>query len=214
MQDVDLLKMQARWRTLTGALGVDAAAAQPVFAELVAQYEGNGRAYHNLTHVRQVLASAMELADEAVDWTAVQLAIWFHDVVYVPGAPDNESQSARFARRILHGWQLPDELIDAVEQLILATALNGTIPDHPDVSLIQDADIATLGWPPDAYRRYAQAIRREFAHVPEEAYRHGRSQILTYFLQQERLYRTDHFFTRLEKPARTNLQQELMELGN
>lgn len=214
MQNVDVLKMQARWRTLMGVLGVDAAAAQPVFAELVAQYEGNGRAYHNLTHVWQVLASAMELADEAVDWTAVQLAIWFHDVVYVPGAPDNEAQSARFARRILQGWQAGEALIVAVEQLILATALDGEPCPHPDAPLIQDADIATLGWPPDVYRRYAQAIRREFAHVPEEAYRHGRSQILTHFLQKPRLYRTDHFFTRLEQPARTNLQQELMELGN
>ncbi|MBX3058184.1 MAG: hypothetical protein KF770_17110 [Anaerolineae bacterium] len=212
MQDVDVLRMQARWRALTRELAVGEEAAQAVFAELVAQYEGNGRAYHNLTHVRQVLTSAMELADEAVDWTAVQFAIWFHDVVYVPGAPDNEAQSAHFARHILQDWQAGEALIVPVEQLILATALDGERCPHPDAPLIQDADIATLGWPPDAYRRYAQAIRREFAHVPEEAYRHGRSQILTYFLQQERLYRTDHFFTRLEDQARQNLKQELMEL--
>ncbi|MCL4265017.1 MAG: hypothetical protein KJ069_17505 [Anaerolineae bacterium] len=226
MQKADLLEMHNRWFLLIRGLGVNAVTAESVFGELMAQYEADGRseaasgeseaasgrAYHNLTHVQQVLTSAEAVAGQAVDWTAVQLAIWFHDVVYVPGAPDNEAQSAHFARRILQSWQLPDELIDAVEQLILATALNGTAPAHPDVPLIQDADIATLGWPPDAYRRYAQAIRREFAHVPEEAYRHGRSQILAHFLQKPRLYRTDYFFARLEAQARANLRQELVEL--
>ncbi|HRQ38435.1 MAG TPA: hypothetical protein PLD25_11020 [Chloroflexota bacterium] len=219
MQDVDIRNMQVRWRSLVGSLGVAAAADDSVFVDLVARYEANGeaeaasgRAYHNLTHIQQVLQSADMVAEQAVDWTAVQLAIWFHDVVYVPGAPDNEAQSAHFARRLLQSWQADESLIVPVEQLILATVLNSEASPHPDAPIIQDADIATLGWPPDDYRRYAQAIRREFAHVPEEAYRHGRSQILTYFLQQERLFRTDYFFARLEQQARANLQQELMEL--
>lgn len=212
MQDVDLQEMQDRWVSLMEGLEVGAATAVTVFGELTVQYQANGRAYHNLAHVQQVLTSAEAVAGQAVDWTAVQLAIWFHDVVYVPGAPDNETQSAHYARRLLQSWQLSEQIIQPVEQLILATALNGTAPHHPDGPLIQDADIATLGWPPDAYRQYAQAIRREFAHVPEEAYRHGRSQILTHFLQKPRLYHTDYFFAHLEAQARVNLQQELAEL--
>ncbi len=222
MQKADLLEMHNRWFALLRGLGVNAVTAEADFWELVGQYEtaageseaAADRAYHNLTHIQQVLTSAEAVAGQAVDWTAVQLAIWFHDVVYVPGALDNEAQSAHYARRMLQSWQVDEVLIVSVKRLIMATALNGTAPDHPDAPLIQDADIATLGWPPNAYRRYAQAIRQEFAHVPEEAYRHGRSQVLTHFLQKPRLYHTDYFFARLETQARANLQQELAELDN
>ncbi len=211
-QSFDLQEMRSRWVSLVGELGVSEHVADSVFGELAAHYQTDGRAYHNLAHVQQVLTSAEAVAGQAVDWSAVQLAIWFHDVVYVPGAPDNEAQSAHYARRMLQSWQLSEPIIQSVEQLILATALNGAAPHHPDAPLIQDADIATLGWPPDAYRGYAQAIRQEFAHVPEEDYRHGRSQILTHFLQKPRLYHTDHFFTHLEAQARVNIYQELQAL--
>jgi predicted metal-dependent HD superfamily phosphohydrolase len=192
-----------------------------VFGEIVASYgavgepeAASGRAYHNLNHIWQVLQSAAEIKELARDWTAVQLAIWFHDVVYEPGAADNEEQSANFAREKLQALGISEQTIRAVEQLILATKLNGTAVTHPDAPLIQDADLATLGWPPADYDRYAQAIRQEFAHVPEREYRIGRAQLLTHFLQQPRIYRTDRFFAKLEAQARQNLEREREEMRN
>ncbi len=87
MQKVDLLEMHNHWFALLRGLGVDAVTAEADFWELVEQYEAGeaattvARAYHNLTHIQQVLTSAEAVAAQAVDWTAVQLAIWFHDVV-------------------------------------------------------------------------------------------------------------------------------------
>lgn len=204
--------LQERWQSLARETGVAETAAQTVFAELVALYEADGRVYHNLTHVQQVLIWATAVREQAVDWTAVQWAIWFHDVVYVPGSPDNEVQSAQFACRALQKWQVKEALTAAVEQLILATVFSGPVCPHPDAPLIQDADIAILGQPPAVYGQYAQAIRQEYAHVPDDAYRHGRGQVLAYFLQQERLYQTAYFFTLLEEQARLNLRQELAAL--
>jgi predicted metal-dependent HD superfamily phosphohydrolase len=212
MEANEVMDMQERWHSLARDMGVDDTAAQTVFAELVALYEADGRAYHNLTHIQQMLIWATAVREQAVEWTAVRWAIWFHDAVYVPGAADNEAQSAQFARRVLQKWPAEEVFIAAVEQLILATVFNGRVCPHPDAPLIQDADIAILGQPPAVYRQYAQAIRQEYAHVPDDAYRHGRGQVLTYFLAQKRLYQTAYFFTHLEEQARHNLRQELAAL--
>jgi len=212
MQANELATMEERWLSLARELEVDETSAATVFAELVALYEADSRAYHNLTHIQQMLTWATAVREQAVEWTAVQWAIWFHDVVYVPGAADNEAQSAQFARRVLQNWQAEEALTAAVEQLILATVFNRPVCPHPDAPLIQDADVAILGQPPVVYQEYARAIRHEYAHVPDDAYRHGRGQVLTYFLGQQRLYQTDHFFRQLEEQARHNLNQELAAL--
>ncbi len=87
----------------------------------------------------------------------------------------------------------------------------GTAVFDPDTCIILDADLAILGAPPAAYDLYAQAIRQEFAHVPEAEYKEGRAAILTYFLNRERIYHTDLFFNDLEGQARRNLGRELSQ---
>lgn len=210
--------MQQEWRALMTRLGVNKAEGQRVLAALAARYEADGRAYHNLAHIQQVLQAAAEIKALAVDYTAVQLAIWFHDVIYVPGAADNEAQSAHFARTTLPQLALAAAQIQAVAALILATRLASVVDRaagavaHPDAPIIQDADLAILGQAPPVYDRYAAAIRQEFAHVPDAGYRNGRAQILTHFLEQPRIYHTEQFFVKRESQARQNIQRELESL--
>lgn len=223
MSESDVVEMQKGWQLLMHSLPINGVATETsataaVFGDVKAQYCADGRFYHNLAHIKQVLASAQEVAGLAEDWTAVQLAIWFHDVIYKPGAADNEEASARFALKALGGWGVPEKMLQQIEQLIMVTKLGETAVATtavagPDALIMQDADLATLGAQPAAYDQYAAAIRQEFAHVPDADYKHGRAHILTYFLQRKQIYQLPHFYQTLESQARQNIQRELALLA-
>src|SRR5690606_27767387 len=89
------------WLALMDRLGVPAGPATAAFHTLVGYYQEGERDYHNLSHVRQVLAQVDELADHATDPDIVRLAAWFHDAIYDPLASDNELRSAECATEML-----------------------------------------------------------------------------------------------------------------
>lgn len=204
-----LASLARRWDELMAAFGVPPAQARPLLADLASRYTVRGRHYHNLDHVRQVLETIGEFQALARDLLAVQLAAWFHDVVYSPRANDNEARSAAYARAALRQLGLPAATIDRVSDLILATASHQAAGDDVDAHLLLDADLAILGAPPAQYDRYAQAIRQEYAWVPEATYRTRRQEVLARFLAWPRLYHTPPLFAAREVQARQNLTREL-----
>jgi predicted metal-dependent HD superfamily phosphohydrolase len=204
-------QLQTQWVRFVGGLGVNPAAAYPVFDRLVAAHSEPHRHYHNLEHVVEVLKVVGRLAKLADDPTAVQFAAWFHDAVYDPTSKTNEADSAELARVNLGELGIVPELTAKVATLILLTTHAAT-PDSPDANVLLDADLAILGAGEARYRRYADAIRREYAHVPDEAYRAGRAAVLEGFLARDRIYRTDVLFLEGEATARRNLAAEIQHL--
>jgi len=100
-----------------------------------------------------------------------------------------------------------------IRQLIQATQLGHTVPAGPNFHVLLDADLATLAADYDEYNEYAQAIRQEFAFVPEEQYRIGRRQVLTSFLERERIFLTEAMYQQHEQAARNNIQREIDSLS-
>ena len=116
---------------------------------------------------------------------ALVLAILFHDAVYDATRKDNEAASARLARLHLTDLGVAPGMIARVEALILATRHGGeAAADDHDMALLVDLDLAILAATPERYAAYAAAIRREYAHVPEDQFRTGRAAVLTGFLAQ------------------------------
>ncbi len=206
---LDLL--QTQWVRFLESLGVAPAAAYPVFDRLVAAHAEPHRHYHNLEHVGEVLKVVGRLSRHCADPAATALAAWFHDAVYDPTAGDNEARSAELARTELTALGLEESRLERVAALILATD-HRERPADPDRDVLLDADLAILGAGEARYRRYAEAIRREYAHVPDAAYRAGRAAVLERFLARSRLYRTDALFLEAEAAARGNLAAELADL--
>jgi predicted metal-dependent HD superfamily phosphohydrolase len=99
-----------------------------------------------------------------------------------------------------------------VRRLVLLTAGHDPDPDDRDGALLCDADLAVLGAPPQVYDRYAAAVRREYAHVPEPAFRAGRAEVLARLLELPALFRLPPTAARWERPARDNLTRELAAL--
>lgn len=188
--------------------GRDGAAVQ---AALNKGYGEASRAYHNWTHVGAMLSGLDDTRGELpdVDLDAIELAIWFHDVVYDAHAKDNEAQSAALFRKNAGG--LEPQLVDHVAALILATASHEAC-DDPSAQLLLDLDLAILAASPSAYDRYAAAIRSEYAFVPDDLWRTGRTDVLRRFLDRPYIYQTARFRP-LETPARDNLAREIAALG-
>lgn len=171
------------------------------------------RRYHTVAHLRDVLDRIGELAEPHHDRQLVALAAWYHDAVYriPPGQPDNEEASARLAEHELAGHLDPDQVCQ-VARLVRLTADHRVAADDADGALLCDADLAVLAADEDAYRRYTEAIRAEYAHVPHGRFRQGRREVLTALLEQGRLFRTRRG-ARLEERARQNVAAEIDRLS-
>jgi len=176
-------------------------------AELAAAYAEPQRAYHDATHIAEVLRWFDRVADD-VGWqdpAAVYAAIVFHDAVYVPGATDNEARSADWLRRTA----LPCDR-DRAAALIELTASHGHIAEvDRDAALFLDSDMAILGAAPAAFDAYDAAIAREYSAVPAEAFRAGRARFLAGVLAQPRIFLSEYFHARLDAQARVNLARAL-----
>ncbi|MCP4357862.1 MAG: hypothetical protein GY796_07595 [Chloroflexi bacterium] len=207
--------MQSVWQELVTTVVhlLNQTAANHLFDDVVVRYGEDGRYYHTLQHIQQMLTDVAPLKCEVENWTAVQYAIWFHDVVYVPGANDNEERSAAYTCDALDKMGIC-QFTDQVEGMILATKLQAAAVTDPDTQILLDADLATLGSPPHKYRQYAQAIRHEFTFVPLPDYCQGRIKILSQFLQRPQIYYTERFYDKYESQARKNLLHEISQLNN
>ena len=71
--------------------------------------------------------------------------------------------------------------------------------------MLLDLDLSVLAAAPDRYRAYAQAIRQEYAAVPDALYRPGRRRVLEGFLARPQIYRTERLRALWEASARANL---------
>jgi len=100
-----------------------------------------------------------------------------------------------------------------VARLVGLTAGHATRDDDPDGELLCDADLAVLAGNPDEYAAYTAAIRREYAHVPDDAFRGGRTQVLKALLELPSIYRHAPLRAAWEDRARANLEAELKTLS-
>ena len=190
---------------VTWPLGEDLA---DVRDALLAAY-ASGRGYHDTRHLAEVLDRVDELraAGETFDVVAVQLAAWFHDGVY-DGQGGAEERSAQWALDALRGR--PDA--DEVARLVRLTEHHRPADDDAAGCVLSDADLAILAAPPERYAEYAADVRGEYAHVPDDLFRQGRSAVLRDLLTKPSLFHTRHARTHWESRARANVEAELARL--
>ncbi len=180
---------------------------------LTVAYADPGRGYHDLLHLEEVLARLDELADAGVrfDPLTVRLAAWFHDAVY-DGEPAAEERSARWAEEALPRAGVRPEAVAEVARLVRLTERHNPDPSDPDGAALCDADLAVLASPPQRYQAYVDGVRREYASVPDPAFRAGRSGVLRALLYRPQLFTTGYAQEHWEPAARSNVSRELASL--
>ncbi|MGJ8638625.1 MAG: HD domain-containing protein [Opitutaceae bacterium] len=195
-----------RWMAICKRLGVGSEYALQLWDLLLSAYAEPSRHYHNLEHVDHMLGWLDRSGDRTDE---LEIAIWFHDVIYDPMATDNEAQSAAlFESRM--GEYLPEAFTESVIRLILATDIRRARGTQADEQLMVDIDLSILSAEPEIYQAYTEAVRREYAMVPDAKFKAGRREVLQQILSCP-IYRTDLFLDR-EPLARRNLEIELARL--
>jgi predicted metal-dependent HD superfamily phosphohydrolase len=181
---------------------------------LLGRWSEPQRHYHTVAHLAAVLDVVDEFPGLAPHPERVRLAAWLHDAVYDPRAlgDANERDSAEFAAGLLAALGVPAGPAGEVARLVRLTAGHATDAGDPDGELLCDADLAVLAGDEQAYAAYAAAIRREYAHVPDDGFRAGRGRVLTALLELPSIYRLEPLRAAWEKRARANLERELKEV--
>lgn len=221
MQNAPLAeRFQSLWQRLGAEDGAGVAAAG---ARLLALYAEPARAYHNQTHLEDVLAkldwaqSALMQSGEisGLDGTerrrlfdTIELALFYHDAVYDAKSKDNEAQSREMMKRDATAFGINNALIADAARLIDLTAHHSTAA-RLDEKIMADCDLAILGAAPEEFKKYDTAIRTEYAHVPAPLYAAGRAKVLQGFLDTPQLFKTRAFADNFDAAARRNLAAAL-----
>ncbi|MFP5336561.1 MAG: metal-dependent phosphohydrolase [Actinomycetes bacterium] len=181
--------------------------------DLLRRWAEPHRGYHDVLHLAEVLDRLDDLSrdGEPVPVEAV-LAAWFHDAVYTGAPGDDERASAELATSELRALGVPERVCDAVEALVLVTAGHRPAAGDPAAGALCDADLAVLASATERYEAYVAGVRREHAHVADDAFAAGRAAVLRDLLARPTLFTTAAGRRRWEAPARTNLATELRSL--
>ncbi len=203
--------LQQRWLDLFSHVEPNEVVSD-AFDDLAARYGEAHRAYHNLVHIEHMFVEFDGAVDCAEDARAVELAIWFHDVIYDTFAKDSEEKSALYAAAMLDEFGFSEEAILSVSALIIATK-HDVVPSDPDQCLIVDIDLSILGQDPERFEAYEREIREEYSWVPDAEFRSGRLGVLRMFADRPNIFATAFFRDKYEEAARLNLQRSIDALA-
>jgi predicted metal-dependent HD superfamily phosphohydrolase len=178
------------------------------------------RGYHNAGHLDELIVLARERTPDLDE--AEQLALLFHDAVYVPGAPrgENERLSALLMRATMAVVARADSALaiaagdlDTASRIIEATA--HAEPPPAEAARICDLDLWRLAAPWEAFQQHALGIRHEYLHLfPDEAaFWQARNSFYESMLAKSRLFATDAFVSEFEARARENMQRAVQTQG-
>lgn len=119
--------------------------------------------YHNFNHTLRVVNSVKVLIENEnispEDAELLLVAAWLHDSGYIEGGENHEKRSASIAETFLKDNNFPEEKIENVKLLILATEVTREPETLPE-KIMRDADCSHFG---DAnYFNYCNLLKDEW----------------------------------------------------
>lgn len=187
------------------------AAAERAFEELLSLYSEPIRYYHTTGHIGHCLR-LHELASAQMSFPdAVEMSVWYHDAIYVPGAKDNELRSAELFESRAREW-LPEEFRKHVFELIMATERH-----HPvqvaDSDWLIDIDLSSFGASWDEFLIDSASVRRELSHLGDTEFFAAQRKFLSVLEARDPFCFTNFFRARHELQAKANLRRYLRDVS-
>jgi predicted metal-dependent HD superfamily phosphohydrolase len=148
------------------------------------------------------------------DKLLVRYAVLAHDCVYDPTKSDNEEQSALVWQQYMKGHPLSNSVsVTRVTQLVLDSKKH--IPNQTDFAQIAflSLDLMELAADWEQFNFNTDEIRKEYKHVPEDAWIEGRTKFFESMLERPIIYGRQDIFGEWESRARKNIEQGIKELG-
>ena len=201
--------MFARWLNLRTHMGAKGDFHKS-YIELVNRYSESHRVYHTIDHIKQCL---YEL--DFVNWqcwqpSMVELAIWYHDIVYDTTRNDNEYRSGQL---LTSSYNSSYYDLSTGVQLIQETKTHIPIDRSNQDSLIMiDIDLSILGQDTEQFNKYNNGIRQEYCWVPDQEFVENRRLFLNRLLARSSIYYTVYFQNKYEEKARCNISDALAKL--
>lgn len=170
-------------------------------------YGDKMRHYHTLEHVADCLKKLDAWHKDIPERSAVEFAIWFHDIIYDANSTENELLSAGLAKYFLGNHPLTEKVF----QLILATRANSVRFEYSE-SVICDINNSVLAGSEEEYKAYRDAIYSEHLHVSFDVFANNRIKVLTNMLNRQSLYCDTLYHEKYDELAHLNIERELSEL--
>ncbi len=199
---LDTDRFQLLWRRCLLAEAIDNSAI--IHQYLTEAYSEAQRVYHTLQHIQHCLSLFDKISPQLEYPDTVELAIWFHDVVYQPGAANNEQLSADKFMEMTKG-KFDETIRGTVLDLIMATVHCGAKIDNSDTKYMVDIDLSSFGLPWTEFLRDSKSIREEMGCLSDEVFYRKQLAFQRNLLEQPRFFRSDYFFDNYENQARQNL---------
>ncbi len=199
----------------------------PSFALFNHFYNEPFRAYHNFDHIYNLLVLHSILGGELTrpKYTAVETAIWYHDIIYNPGATNNEEASALLFKSFAELGSLHNgATTDLIVQTILDTKhLQEPKNKEPWSLYMLDLDLAGLASDPEQFTKNTRAIEEESNYSMKELvplccryeFVKNRIRFWTALLDRGYIYHNPYklpMLKTMDKQARVNINKELEQL--
>jgi predicted metal-dependent HD superfamily phosphohydrolase len=205
MPNSDEVMQRARsfWQPLASRLSLD----ESVYRRLADGYSEPHRDYHAMDHVLEMLDCLEQSGDLVEDRDVMELAVWFHDVVYDSTAPHggNETASAELLAELCSG-----PAVSPAYAIIEHSSHHGP-SDDPDTRLFCDLDLYRLAGSYETFLQHGEAVRREYAWIDDAAWKAGRTKFMARLQERPSIYQTDYWRDRLESQAQSNIARLLAE---
>ena len=204
-------RFQALWqRNLLPGAADDSEA---IHQRLLDGYGEAHRHYHTLDHIEHCLGMFEQCSHLVERPDALELAIWFHDIILQPGRHDNEARSADYYLELTDGIQ-SDDTRHLVSRLIMNTLHNGDSIEDADGIYMVDIDLSSFGLPWEDFLRDSRNIRAENPQLSDSQYFINQTGFQRSLLARERFFLSDFFYQRFEKQARANVERYFEHLDN
>ncbi|PKF72287.1 Pycsar system effector family protein [Chryseobacterium sp. PMSZPI] len=119
--------------------------------------------YHNFIHTTYTVNKAEEIMRNTPvsneDQEKILVALWFHDTGYIECAQNHEERSVEIMKKFMHQEDYPENYIQDVEKLILATKIN-YVPQNLLEEIVKDADFSHFAG--HDYNEMSDALRKEW----------------------------------------------------
>lgn len=200
-------RFQSTWDRISSSSNGDV-----IGRELFARYAESNRFYHTIDHIDYCLGMFDKVRKHCVNPDAVELAIWFHDVVYDFPANENERLSAEYFMDVSRG-RLPEALRRIVFDQVIATD-HRSLPVDQDQKIMIDIDLSSFGRQWEQFLHDGVNVRKEMDFLADDEFYSRQIAFMKSLLAREHFYATDWFQRNFEASARQNLTRYLASLAD
>ena len=161
------------------------------------------RFYHNHNHILDCIEQLVKVRGFVRNNHRFEMALWYHDIFYIPGSSINEIASGDIALNDCKILSL--NYGNEVKELIIKGSLKPDKKDY-DSLIFHDIDFSILGSDEREYVTYMQNIRLEFLYF--DNFKVEREKFLRGLLKKN-IYFTEFFKDTYQKKAVENIKREL-----